>query len=86
MEPNIYQFLENTTEVNPPVTLGFKPESDASGHLKTLDIKPSTSPNLTTSDPNGMGLLIGKPANELSPQPDLSKDKKETKDESFSFF
>ena len=37
---NISVLGGNTTEVNPAVTLGFKPENDASP-IKNIDIKPN---------------------------------------------
>lgn len=84
---NISVLGGNTTEVNPPVTLGFKPENDASSPIKNIDLKSTPSaPNLSTSDPNGMGLLIGKPANELSPKSETQETKNESSGDNFSFF
>ena len=42
------------------LNLGFKPDSstNATSPVKTVDI---SSPKLSVSDPNGMGMLIGKP-------------------------
>ncbi len=70
------------------LNLGFKPDSstNATSPVKTVDI---SSPKLSVSDPNGMGMLIGKPGSDvMSPKSDTPA-KTETGSsvkEDFSFF
>jgi hypothetical protein len=41
--------------------LGFRPDSNPSSPIKTIEVSSPGIPNLSVSDPGGMGLLIGQP-------------------------
>uniref|UniRef100_A0A6C0F8F4 Uncharacterized protein n=1 Tax=viral metagenome TaxID=1070528 RepID=A0A6C0F8F4_9ZZZZ len=72
-----------------PLNLGFKPDSsaNATSPVKTVDI---SSPKLSVSDPNGMGMLIGKPGSDvMSPKSETSTKPEKSEPsvkEDFSFF
>ncbi len=70
------------------LNLGFKPDSstNATSPVKTVEI---SSPKLSVSDPNGMGMLIGKPGSDvMSPKSDTpaKADTGASVKEDFSFF
>jgi hypothetical protein len=44
-----------------PGNLGFRPDSNPSSPIKTIEVSSPNAPNLSVSDPGGMGLLIGQP-------------------------
>jgi hypothetical protein len=71
--------------------LGFRPDSNPSSPIKTIDVSSPSVPNLSVSDPGGMGLLIGQsqqgdPSATGSPMSDHSMKSQGSVKEDFSFF
>ena len=83
--------VTNAGNSGTPGNLGFHPDSNPSSPIKTIEVSSPNAPNLSVSDPGGMGLLIGQPGIVgdgvvSSPMSDNSAKSENSVKEDFSFF